>query len=124
MTPIACLRVYEVAAPARAAWHALFARIFRMADVSLETIIHSAPTPIDALWARTDMGCVFMCGYPIALRLADVVPIAAPVPDADWAQGRAAYRSDLIVRADDDARLAAQAEAATAILVRRGRSLI
>jgi ABC-type phosphate/phosphonate transport system substrate-binding protein len=41
-----------------------------------------------------------MCGYPIALGIADVVPIAAPIPAAAWAEGRAVYRSDLIVRSD------------------------
>ncbi len=41
-----------------------------------------------------------MCGYPVALQLADVTPIAAPVPRAPWAEGRPLYRSDLIVRAD------------------------
>ncbi len=41
-----------------------------------------------------------MCGYPIALRLAPVAPIAAPRPRAAWAQGRAVYRTDLIVRQD------------------------
>ena len=48
----------------------------------------------------TDLGSVFMCGYPIALKLAPVVPIAAPIPRAAWAGGQAVYRSDLIVRED------------------------
>jgi ABC-type phosphate/phosphonate transport system substrate-binding protein len=41
-----------------------------------------------------------MCGYPIALQLAPVQPIAAPIPRAPWAAGRAVYRTDLIVRED------------------------
>jgi ABC-type phosphate/phosphonate transport system substrate-binding protein len=41
-----------------------------------------------------------MCGYAIALELAPVTPIAAPIPRADWAAGRPCYRSDLIVRED------------------------
>jgi ABC-type phosphate/phosphonate transport system substrate-binding protein len=41
-----------------------------------------------------------MCGYPIAMHHFAVTPIAAPIPSAPWAQGRALYRSDLIVRAD------------------------
>ena len=41
-----------------------------------------------------------MCGYPIAMRLAEVTPIAAPIPSAGWAQGRAVYRTDFITRAD------------------------
>lgn len=30
-----------------------------------------------------------MCGYPIALRLAAVVPLASPIPVVKWAKGRA-----------------------------------
>ena len=41
-----------------------------------------------------------MCGYPIALKVAEVVPLASPIPTADWANGRAVYRSDLVVRQD------------------------
>ena len=55
---------------------------------------------LKTFWARADLGCVFMCGYPVALKLADVVPLAAPIPRADWAGGRPVYRSDLIVRED------------------------
>jgi ABC-type phosphate/phosphonate transport system substrate-binding protein len=43
---------------------------------------------------------VLLCGFPIAVRLARVVPMAAPIPHADWAAGRPLYRSDLIVRRD------------------------
>jgi ABC-type phosphate/phosphonate transport system substrate-binding protein len=39
-----------------------------------------------------------MCGYPVALGLAPVVPLAAPILRAPWAAGRAVYRTDLIVR--------------------------
>ena len=41
-----------------------------------------------------------MCGYPISLGRSPVAPIAAPIPRAPWAQGRALYRTDLIVRED------------------------
>jgi ABC-type phosphate/phosphonate transport system substrate-binding protein len=41
-----------------------------------------------------------MCGYPIAMQLAPVQPVAAPIPRASWAAGRAVYRTDLIVRED------------------------
>src|SRR2546426_2894959 len=26
------------------------------------------PYPLEKLWARDDLGCVFMCGYPWAMR--------------------------------------------------------
>jgi ABC-type phosphate/phosphonate transport system substrate-binding protein len=41
-----------------------------------------------------------MCGYPIASGLTAVQPIAAPIPRSPWADGRALYRTDLIVRLD------------------------
>ncbi|NKE48117.1 phosphate/phosphite/phosphonate ABC transporter substrate-binding protein [Roseomonas frigidaquae] len=97
---IANARMYAVAPEAEAAWQALIAHVAAEAEVALDYEPYPAPQPLEVLWRRPDLGLVQMCGYPIALRIADVVPIAAPIPAAEWAQGRAAYRSDLIVRAD------------------------
>jgi ABC-type phosphate/phosphonate transport system substrate-binding protein len=97
---IANARMYAVAPPAEAAWRELLARVAGEAGVALDYLPYPAPQPLERLWSRGDLGAVFMCGYPIALGLAEVVPLAAPVPDAPWAGGRAVYRSDLIVRAD------------------------
>ncbi|MBU8541305.1 phosphate/phosphite/phosphonate ABC transporter substrate-binding protein [Falsiroseomonas tokyonensis] len=97
---IANARMYAVAPEAEAAWQALIAHVAAEAEVALDYEPYPAPQPLEVLWRRPDLGLVQMCGYPIALRIADVVPIAAPIPALDWAQGRAAYRSDLIVRAD------------------------
>jgi ABC-type phosphate/phosphonate transport system substrate-binding protein len=91
--------MYAVTPDAEAAWRELIARVAEEARVTLDYVAYPAPQPLEALWTRADLGCVQMCGYPIALRMADVVPIAAPIPRADWAGGRAVYRSDLIVRA-------------------------
>ncbi len=101
---IANARMYAVAPEAEAAWQELLSRIGTAAGVALAYAPYPAPQPLEDLWRRPDLGCVFMCGYPIALEIAQVVPIAAPVPDAGWAQGRAVYRSDLIVRVDSDFR--------------------
>ena len=100
MSFIANARMYSVAPEAEAAWRALIAHVAEDAGVALDYIAYPAPQPLEQLWARENLGCVQMCGYPIALRMADIVPIAAPIPRAAWAAGRAAYRSDLIVRAD------------------------
>jgi ABC-type phosphate/phosphonate transport system substrate-binding protein len=100
MSLIANARMYAVTQEAESAWRELLDLICRDAGVALEYLPYPAPQPLDALWARHDLGAVFMCGYPIALGLAEVTPIAAPIPAADWAKGRAVYRSDLIVRAD------------------------
>jgi ABC-type phosphate/phosphonate transport system substrate-binding protein len=97
---IANARMYAVAPETEAAWRDLIFRIADEAGVALEYVAYPAPQPLEALWRRPDLGCVQMCGYPIALRIADVAPIAAPIPRAAWADGRAVYRSDLIVRAD------------------------
>ena len=93
-------RMYAVTPQVEAAWRELLDHVTGEADVSFEYLPYPAPQPLEKLWARADLGAVFMCGFPIALQLAPVVPIAAPIPRVDWAGGRAVYRTDLIVRAD------------------------
>jgi len=97
---IANARMYAVAPEAEAAWRALLARVADEAEVALDYLPHPAPRPLEELWRRPDLGAVQMCGYPIALGLAEVEPLAAPVPALPWAGGRAAYRTDMIVRRD------------------------
>lgn len=97
---IANARMYAVTAAAEAAWAALLGHVAEEAGVALDYAPYPAPQPLDALWRRPDLGAVMMCGFPIALGLADVQPLASPIPDAPWAGGRALYRSDFIVRAD------------------------
>ncbi len=97
---IANARMYAVAPAVEEAWRALLGHIAIDADLPLTYLPYPAPQPLEQLWSRADLGAVLMCGYPIALRLAAVVPLASPIPAVDWAQGRAVYRTDLIVRAD------------------------
>jgi len=97
---IANARMYAVSLEAEAAWQELLAGVCRLAQVPLNYLPYPAPQPLEPLWQRADIGAVLMCGYPIRLKIAEVQPIAAPVPGADWAAGRAVYRTDLIVRAD------------------------
>ena len=98
--PIANARMYAVTPEAEAAWARLLGAVAAEAGVTLAYEPYPAPRPLDALWARPDLGAVFMCGFPIALALAPAMPLAAPIPDAPWAGGRALYRSDFVVRAD------------------------
>jgi len=92
---------YSVAPQTDAAWRELLSAIAREAGIAFQFLSYPLPQPLEELWLRHDVGCVFiMCGYPIALRQFDVVPIAAPIPVAPWAQGRAVYRTDLVVKAD------------------------
>jgi ABC-type phosphate/phosphonate transport system substrate-binding protein len=97
---IANARMYSVTPEVEALWHRLLARVAEDADIALEYLRYPAPQPLEHLWSRPDLGAVLMCGYPIALQLAQVQPIAAPIPRAPWAAGRAVYRTDLIVRED------------------------
>ncbi len=95
---IANARMYAVTAEVESLWRGLLGRIAEEAHVRLEYLPYPAPQPLEHLWSRPDLGTVLMCGYPIALRLAPVEPIAAPIPRVPWAEGRAVYRTDLIVR--------------------------
>jgi ABC-type phosphate/phosphonate transport system substrate-binding protein len=97
---IANARMYSVTPAVEQAWRELLERVAADAGESFEYLPYPAPQPLEHLWTRPDLGCVFMCGLPIARQLAPVVPLAAPVPRAPWAAGRAVYRTDLIVRAD------------------------
>lgn len=97
-------RMYAVTPGVEALWQALLGHVAREAGVELSYFPYPAPQPLEKLWARADLGAVFMCGYPLALGLARVQPIAAPIPQAAWAAGRALYRTDLIVREDSSYR--------------------
>jgi ABC-type phosphate/phosphonate transport system substrate-binding protein len=93
-------RMYAVTPEVEAAWRRLLEAVTEEAGLAFDYLPYPAPAPLEDLWRRGDLGCVFMCGYPIALKLADVIPIAAPIPSLAWAGGEARYRSDLIVRKD------------------------
>jgi len=93
-------RMYAVTPGVEALWRTLLEHVTHEAGVALNYLPYPAPQPLEKLWARADLGAVFMCGFPVALRLAPVIPIAAPIPSAPWAAGRPVYRTDLIVRED------------------------
>ena len=97
---IANARMYAVTPEVEGVWRAVLACVADDAGVPLRYEPYPAPLPLENLWRRADLGAVFMCGFPIATELARVIPIAAPIPRAPWAQGRAVYRTDLIVRED------------------------
>ncbi len=93
-------RMYAVTPGVEATWRALLDEVTREARFPLTYVPYPAPQPLEVLWARDDLGSVLMCGYPMMLGLASVTPLAAPIPRAPWAAGRAVYRTDLIVRED------------------------
>ena len=65
-----------------------------------EVIDYPAPQPLPALWDRSDLGGVFMCGFPFTRSVPRPVLLAAPVPAAPRFANRPVYWTDFIVRAD------------------------
>lgn len=98
--PIACSRMYDVSPRARAAWAALFQWLAETTEIPLHDLEHSPPRPLEALWSRTDLGCVFMCGWPFSRSRAQPLPIAAPLPRGRRYAHRPLYFTDLVVRRD------------------------
>jgi ABC-type phosphate/phosphonate transport system substrate-binding protein len=96
--PIANARMYSATPEATAAWIALFRHVAAVANVPLDIIEHAYPLPLSDLWARNDLGCAFICGWPWVRGGARHIPIAAPAPAES---GRPIYWSDIVVRADD-----------------------
>ena len=96
---IASARLYEWAPSLTDAWRRLLQGVARHARVDLEFLDRPSGS-LDDLWARADMGCVFMCGYPYMLRADRPALLASPVPRLARYGGRPAYLTDFIVRAD------------------------
>jgi ABC-type phosphate/phosphonate transport system substrate-binding protein len=100
MSLVASARMYTWAPSLAAAWRRLLSAVVARAGVDAAVMDDRDPTPLDELWRRPDMGCVFMCGYPWALRRERPRLLAAPVPSPPRYGGRAVYVTDFIVRAD------------------------
>jgi ABC-type phosphate/phosphonate transport system substrate-binding protein len=103
MSLIANARMYAVTPELRGAWQLLFAWVARVSGVPLAYVDHAAPAPLEALWAREDLGAAFMCGFPFASAAPQPHLIAAPVPSAPRYAGQPRYCTDFIVRADSPA---------------------
>jgi ABC-type phosphate/phosphonate transport system substrate-binding protein len=110
-SPVANARMYSVAPQVRADWKTLLAWVLERAGLPWPVIDYDAPAPLNALWARDDLGLVMMCGLPFAQRARPgqtAVPwprlVAAPVPSPARYQGRPVYFTDIVVRADAPAR--------------------
>jgi ABC-type phosphate/phosphonate transport system substrate-binding protein len=97
---IANARMYAVNAATAAAWRALLADVLARAKVDAEVIDHPFPQPLPALWARDDLACAFMCGYPYARSAPRPTLLAAPVQDDPRCEGRPVYWTDIVARAD------------------------
>ena len=97
---IANARMYSVTPASTEAWRAVIGWATRAAGVAVEFVEHAPPKLLSALWARSDLGVVQMCGLPASLRCPAPTILAAPQPNLPRYAGRAVYMSDLAVRAD------------------------
>jgi ABC-type phosphate/phosphonate transport system substrate-binding protein len=100
MSLVANARMYAVTPAVKAAWQDLFAWVAETAGVPLAYLDHAAPAPLEALWARDDLGAAFMCGFPFASAARKPALLAAPVPSPARYGGAPRYCTDFIVRAD------------------------
>lgn len=97
---IANARMYSINAATAAAWRTLLEWVLARAGVAGEVIDYPAPQQLPALWERSDLCAVFMCGFPYSRSLPRPVLLAAPVPAAPGFDDRPVYWTDFIVRAD------------------------
>ena len=98
---IASARMYEWSPSLTVAWGRLLRWVVARAGVPLD--VESAATalvPLDEIWQRDDLGCVFMCGYPWASRPDRPHLLAGPVPSQSRYGGQPVYFTDFIVRTD------------------------
>jgi ABC-type phosphate/phosphonate transport system substrate-binding protein len=93
-------RMYSATPAANKAWRETLAWAMNYAGLPWELHDHEAPAPLASLWARTDLGCVMMCGLAYCERRPRPVLVAAPVPSPARYGGRPVYFTDIAVRAD------------------------
>lgn len=96
---IANARMYSATPRVRDAWNRLLRWVLADAGLAWEVIDYAAPAPLNALWARDDLGLAMMCGLPFSQRTPRPQLIAAPIPSPARYEGRAVYCTDIVVRA-------------------------
>ena len=97
---LANARMYAVTDTARAAWQRIFAWLAERTGIALAPIEHKPPALLSELWGRPDLGCVFMCGWPIARAEPKPRLLAAPIPRPDRYLDRPIYFTDIVVARD------------------------
>jgi ABC-type phosphate/phosphonate transport system substrate-binding protein len=100
MTAIASARMYSWSPTLTAAWRRLLDWVAARSGGALEVLELADPYPLEKLWARDDLGCVFMCGYPWAMREERPHLLAVPVPSPPRYGNRPIYFTDFVVRAE------------------------
>lgn len=98
--PVANARMYAATPGLKAAWRELLLWVLAEAGLDWPVLDYDAPAPLAPLFARDDLGLVFMCGLPFSQREPAPVLVAAPVPSPARYGGRPVYCTDLVVRSD------------------------
>ncbi|WP_086380799.1 phosphate/phosphite/phosphonate ABC transporter substrate-binding protein [Caballeronia sordidicola] len=95
---IASFRMYNASVKTAEAWNSLFSRLFAELELQIDIVAHAWPLPLTELWAREDLACGFMCGWPFVNETDhQIVPLAVPVPEPAWYAGLHRYRSEFLV---------------------------
>ena len=97
---IANARMYAIDAVTGAHWRVLLQWVIARAGIDCEVIDYPPPLPLSALWTRDDLGCAFMCGYPLMHAVPAPVVLAAMRPSGAHYRHQPTYWTDLVVRAD------------------------
>jgi ABC-type phosphate/phosphonate transport system substrate-binding protein len=97
-------RMYSVNAATAAAWRVVLQWVVDRAAIDADVIDYAAPQPLPALWARNDLACVFMCGYPFSRAMPQPIALAAPVPSPPSYDNKPVYWTCVVVREDSGLR--------------------
>lgn len=103
MSLISNMRMYGLNPKVVDLWKEFSAWVSEQSGIPIHYIDHPAPAPIDDLWQRSDMGLVFMCGWPYWRQSPKPTIIAAPVIDHEHTAGSPVYWTEMVVRADSEA---------------------
>jgi ABC-type phosphate/phosphonate transport system substrate-binding protein len=97
---VANARMYSATPRVKDAWNRLLHWVLDDAGLAWDVIDYAAPAPLNALWARDDLGVAMMCGLPFSQRSPAAQLVAAPIPSPARYEGRPVYCTDIVVRAD------------------------
>src|ERR1700737_298696 len=92
--------MYSIDAATGAHWRVLLEWVIARAGIDCDVIDYPPPLPLPSLWKRRDLGCVFMCGYPLMHAQPAPEVLAAVLPRRALLPSQPTYWTDLVVRAD------------------------
>ncbi|MFO1306746.1 MAG: PhnD/SsuA/transferrin family substrate-binding protein [Burkholderiales bacterium] len=97
-------RMYAVSPAAADAWRSVLHWVVKRAQVAADVLDYPPPKPLPSLWARDDLGGVFMCGHPFSRATPQPRLLAAPVPSPAAYGNRPVYWTCLVAREDSGIR--------------------